>query len=127
MSTGILPYLNLVGPFMITGMMATAAFNATLAATVDFDEKCKNVDNLSQAIGQMQDFINKAEDTEGKLLAEQKDVNNSFVEYREEINTFITNSKKKQDKIIDKTKLYGIYIVAIIFFVFFLKYFSLRL
>tara|TARA_E500000331_G_C16845760_1_gene535510 strand:- start:196 stop:576 length:381 start_codon:yes stop_codon:yes gene_type:complete len=124
---GILPYLNLVGPFMIAGMVATAGFNATLAATVDFDEKCDNIGGVSKAIGQMQTFIDNAETAQGQLVAEQTQINDSFVQYRESINAFVDKSRKAQKKTVDKTKLYGSYVVAIIFFVFFLKYFSVRL
>lgn len=114
-------------PVMIGGMVATAGYNSALASTVDFDEKCDNVDQLAGAIGTMDGFLKQSATIAGKQNSELNNMNNTLVNYKDNITAFVNKNKTIQEKQTNRIKLFSIIGVVIIFCLFLVKYFTARI
>ena len=117
----ITKFMNLIAIPMMIGMAATAAFNAVLAATVDFDEKCAQSDNIRDAISSFQQWASEMatqfRQDKVKLKAHSENLKNKTVM----LLRLMKQNKEKNEKQLRRMKISSSIITSIISLVFLLK------
>ena len=96
---------SLLGEAMIPGMLATAGFNAVMAGTFDYSEKCSRVGNYQDAINQFNGFNNQMTAKWSSLLGQIDYFNQQLTHSTSSITQAIDDSNISNQKTLHRTRI----------------------
>jgi TolA-binding protein len=114
-------HMNILVPFQVGGMMLTAVADAFQAETIDFDEKCANVDNIRDAIDEFNQYATYMSTKQEQILGNL----GGNIELLKNTNQLLcmnmAQTKERQERNLKREKVISAIMTSIIAFMFVLK------
>ncbi len=95
------------GITMMIGMAVSAGFNAVMASTVEYDEKCKHVKELKESVDTVSDWCNQIETQFINLNFNIQDELDQLKKHTDVVKKAIANEKVRQTKLLHKEEIMG--------------------
>lgn len=113
-----------LGLTMVIGMTASAAFNSVMAGTIEYNEKCKHVDEIHESIKPIEDWCNNVESQFNQLNLAIDDELSHLTEILKVIKQKIRADKVRQKKLLHKEEIIGAVLSSLVSMLLMIKMFS---
>jgi hypothetical protein len=116
-----------IGITMMVGMACSAVFNAAMAGSLDYDEKCKHVDEINKSIQGPLDWTNQVEAKFQKLDFDIEDEISTLQKQLAVVKQTVINEKQRQQKILHREEIIGTILCSMVSLLLLIKLISRHL
>ena len=114
-------FLSFLGNFMIPGMIASAFFDATMAATYDYTERCDRVGKYTEAINTFKAFVDGMETKWATVHQEIENIRHQISMNTAQVIKVNKNANEHNKKILRRTRIKTAIIISLISLLLLLK------